>query len=195
MMIKTFVSRAALVLILLALTGVDCNSAPEPVRNRVTGSAGEDGPTPPEIRCAAAQGKDGRPIVRFKVRNVGTETIHILAGRGMPYELARDSNMLVILQGVNKPEPGVIYELQPIPPTRPLAPGAGLAWDVPVGEKMLPDHYLLRPAPASLLHGMIHVRCEVGWGAIPTRPGQMSLDELFAWQRIESYGPFDLVLP
>lgn len=195
MITKTFASRTALLLMLLALTSVNCNSAPEPARNHVIGSGGEDGPTPPEIRCAAAQGKDGQPIVRLKIRNIGAETIHILAGRGMPYELARDSNMLVILQGIHKPEPDVIYEPQGVPPTRPLAPGAGLVWDVPVGEKMLQDHYLRRPAPASLLHGMIHVRCEVGWGTIPTRPGQMSEDELFAWQRIEGYGPFDVVLP
>lgn len=183
------------VLGVVAVTTTDCNSVREPVRNHFTGSADKDNPTPPEIRCTAAQTNDGQPIVRLQIRNVGTETIHILADRGMPYQLARDSNTLVIVQGINKPETDVVYEMAGVPSTRPLAPGRGLAWDVPVGRKMLQDHYLRRPAPASLQHGTIHVRCEVGWGPLPTRPDKMSLDEVLAWQRIEGYGPFDIVLP
>jgi hypothetical protein len=186
---------AAFMLGIVSLTSMGCNSAHEPVRNHIIGSADKDNLVPPEIRCTAAEPHDGQVIVRLQIRNVGTETIHILADPGMPYQLARDSNTLVIIQGINKPEADVVYEMAGVPSTRPLTPGRGLAWDVPIGSKMLQDHYLRRPAPASLQHGTIHVRCEVGWGPLPTRTDQMSLDEVLAWQRIEGYGPFDIVLP
>jgi hypothetical protein len=179
--------------IILALAS--CNTVSGPVENRAPGVGVDLGPTPPEIRCSTMPGKDAQPVVRLEIRNTGTETIHILADRGMPYQLAGDSNNLTILQGLNKPEPNAIYEMIGIPPTRPLAPGKGLAWNVPVGEKILQDHYLRRPAPASLLHGTIHVRCEVGWGVKPVRPDEMTLDNVLSWQRLQGYGPFDVVLP
>jgi hypothetical protein len=69
--------------------------------------------------------------------------------------------------------------------TRPLA-------------KMLRDHYGEQPASDALLHGIVHLRCDVGWGTTPitaaSRRG-MSIHQLLAWQQITRFGPFDAVLP
>lgn len=179
----------------MMLSIINCSSVPGPVENHVTGSLAKVGPTPPEIHCSPGHNKDMESVVRLEIRNVGQDTIYILADLGMPYQLADNSNNLTIFQGLNKPEPNAIYEMAGVPPTRPLAPGKGLVWNVPLGERILQDHYLRRPAPVSLLHGTIHVRCEVSWGVTPVRPDEMTLEDVLAWQQIHGYGPFDVFLP
>jgi hypothetical protein len=105
---------------------------------------------------------------------------------------------LVILHGVNPPDPNRLHNMIEIPLTRPLAPGERLAGQQVLPAKMLRDHYGEQPAPDALLHGTIQVRCDVGWGTSPitaaSRRG-MSIQQLLAWQQITSFGPFDVVLP
>jgi len=153
---------------------------------------------PPEIHCAAAPTDDGRTIVRYQIRNVGPEVIHILDGQRMPYRLATAANTLEILHGINPPDPDKLYNMIEIPLTRPLAAGESFAGEVVLPTKTLRDHYGEQPTPDSLLHGTIQVRCEVGWGptAITAADrGRMSIQQLVAWQQLTGCGPFNVVLP
>jgi len=149
------------------------------------------------MRCAAIPAGDGGVVVRYEIRNVGSETIYILDGRRMPYVFARDPNTLVIFQGVNTPRLGSIYEFPRIALTRPLVPAATITGEVVLPPKQLHDHYYIHPTPPNLQHGTIQVRCEVGWGTTSiTNLDQVSMRELLVeWQKVVGYGPFEVVLP
>src|ERR1051325_10705287 len=82
----------------VAMLAVGCGTAPEPLRNHASGSPLK---ISPEVACMNAQTPDRYPIIRYQVRNISSETVYILDGDRMPYQIADDSNMLVILQGVN----------------------------------------------------------------------------------------------
>ena len=187
-----------LVPVILMMLLFGCNSRSDRLRNKANVASENSAPIPPEIHCAAARTDEGVVIIRYHIRNAGTATIHILDGRRMPYQIARDPNTLIVLQGVNPPDPpGALYELPEIPLTRPLASGEVFTGEVALPTKMLRDHHTgLRPTPPTLLHGTIHIRCEAGWGATPiTAREHMTMSELFAWQQLTGYGPFDVVLP
>lgn len=213
------VSLPALTLAVMA--GIQCKSPTEPVRQHTgeaTSKAGsstpeavpESGPTaaagtsgatrdaapPPEVRCHPTTTSDGRIVVRYEIRNLGTETIHLFGERRMPYQLARDERTLVILHGLNIPDPDTIYAISTIPPTRPLTPGGIVTGEAVLGQKVLRNHFDGQLAPQSLQHGTIHVRCDVGWGLTPITEGKrMTMDEFIRWQRLTTYGPIDVVLP
>ena len=199
-MITTGTTPRAVVLAiaLTAPTLAECNSAPESAHNRATDTIRMDGPKPPEIDCATVRSNDGHTRVRYEIRNAGAETIYMQNGRRMPYQFARDANTLVIIQGVNRGEPGTIYEMFERPLTRPLAPGTTFAGEVVLGANVLHDHYGGRAAPQSLQHGTFQVVCEVGWGLTPITEAvqrTMSGSELFAWQQVSTSKPLTVVLP
>ncbi len=181
-----------------ALAATTCEPPREVLRNTATRRTEGTGLIPAEIRCAAEPTSDGRIIVRYQIRNVGLETIHILDGRHMPYQLALDPTTLVILHGVNPPEPGKLYNMIDIPLTRPLAAGQRFGGEVVLPTGTLRDHFRRHPIPASLAHGTIQVRCEVGWGVSPITAAnrlQMTMPRLLAWQQIARYGPISVTLP
>ena len=190
---------AALVVMPLSMVASGCGAPPPPgvpLHNERAERDREERPRPPEVLCSAGQSMDGHAIVRYLVRNVGRETLHVLDGSRMPYQIARDDHTLVILHGVNGPVPDHILVGVEIPLTRPLAPGEVFIGEARIGEPSLRNHYEARPAPPSLLHGPIRVRCEVGWGTTPIVEGrEPSIRQLLAWQQLAGDGPFDVVLP
>jgi hypothetical protein len=174
-------------------TGCNANSGPSVP---IAGTTAKPGVLAPEIRCTAARADDGQSVIRYEIRNVGSETIYIPSGRHMPYVLARDPDTLVIMQGVNRPDPNAIYEMPQIALTRPLAPAGALAGEVALPPKMLRDHFDAHPTPPRLLHGAIQVRCEAGWGTTAiTKRDQMSIHDFYTWQSMVGAGPFQVVLP
>lgn len=172
-----------------------CNSSSGP-SVPITGTAVKPSVLPPEIRCAEARADGGQSLIRYEIRNVGSETIYIPDGRQMPYVLARDPDTLVIMQGVNRPDPNTIYEMLPIALTRPLAPGDVLTREVALPPKMLRDQFDVHPTPPSLLHGAIQISCEAGWGTTAiTKRDQMSIHDFYVWQNTVAVGPFQVILP
>jgi hypothetical protein len=110
--------------------------------------------------------------------------------------LARDPHTLVIMQGVNRPDPNTIYEMLPIALTRPLAPGEVLTREVALPPKMLRDQFDVYPTPPSLLHGAIQIVCEAGWGTTAiTNRDQMSIRDFYMWQSMVTVEPFLVTLP
>jgi hypothetical protein len=157
----------------------------------------KDRPMSPELQCAAAPLDDGRTRIRYQLRNTGAAAIHVLESRRMPYQLVSDEATLVILHGVNPPDPDTLYNMIEIPTTRPVAPGEAFEGEVVLPLEMLRDHYGERRAPERLRHGKIQVRCEVGWGTTPITEAErakMSIQSLLTWQQLTRHGPFEVVL-
>jgi hypothetical protein len=187
-------SRHAMVAFAVLATG--CNSTPD-VSRPDTSPMRKDHVMAPDIQCSARTADDGRVVVHYEIRNAGTEPIHVIDSKRLPYQLA-DGAMLVILHGVNPPDPHRLYNLIEIPLTRPLAPGEQIA-----GEQLLPmarlrDHYSEEAAPAGLLHGRIQVRCDIGWGTTPITAASrrtMSIQQLLAWQQLTRSAVLEVVLP
>lgn len=151
----------------------------------------------PEIHCSATPAQDGRVVIRYEIHNAGTDPIHLIDGKRLPYQIV-DGTTLVILHGVNPPDPDRLYNMIEIPLTRLLASGERVTGEQTLPMKTLRDHYGEQAAPATLLHGTIQVRCDVGWSTTPitaaSRRG-MSIQQLLAWQQVASFGPFPVVLP
>ncbi len=135
---------------------------------------------PLEVDCTATV--DG---VDVRIHNRSDTTVHLLDGDRMPYVL-RASDELVVLFGVNPPDPDLDYLGIEIPSTRPLAPGATEEHRVALRPLWLRDHYSSERSPTEL-HGDTTVHCEVGWGESPITDEtarRMSITSLVEWQRI-----------
>lgn len=183
-------------LVVLALSGIGCTSTPDASRARDS-SPRKDRVMAPEIRCSTKPADDGRVTVHYEIHNTGSEAIHVIDSKRLPYQIA-DGETLVILYGVNSPDPNRLYNMIEIPLTRPLAPGERIAGEQALPVALLRDHYGEQPAPGTLLHGTVHARCDVGWGTTPitaaSRRG-MSIQQVVAWQQVARSEPFDVVLP
>jgi hypothetical protein len=186
-------SRHAMVM--LALLAAGCNSAPEESRPD-TSPMRKDRLMAPDIQCST-ETVDGRVVVHYEIRNAGTEPIHLIDGKRLPYQLT-DGATLVVLHGVNPPDPDRLYNMIEIPLTRPLAPGERLAGEQVLPPAMLRDHYGEQPTPAALQHGRIQVRCDVGWGTTPITAASrrtMSIQQLLAWQQVTRSTALEVVVP
>jgi hypothetical protein len=187
-------SRHAIVALALLATG--CNSTPD-ASHPDTSPMGKERVMAPDIQCSARTAEDGRVVVHYEIRNAGTEAIHVIDSKRLPYQLA-DGATLVLLHGVNPPDPDRLYNLIEIPLTRALAPGEQIAGEQSLPITTLRDHYGDQPAPAALLHGRIQVRCSIGWGTTPITAASrrtMSIQQLLAWQQLTRSAVLEVVLP
>lgn len=139
-------------------------------------------------------GKSGRQIIELQIRNNSPTTIHIFDSSRMPYRIMEDDKTLLILYGVNPPDPNKFYYGIEIPLTRPLRTGEEVSVSVDINPLYLGDHYESHRQP-TLLHGRITVIGQVGWGMTPIvaadRP-RMSIQRLLDWQSLSSSEPITL---
>ena len=142
------------------------------------------------VSCTTATGDDGEITVRVVIENVSDATLHIFDRARMPYLLEEDGT-LVILYGVNPPDPNREYFVIEIPSTQALPPGARVEDEVSLTPLRLGDHYSLPRERNSAVtrHGAVTVRCEVGWGQTPILPAPeeehvRNIDRLLAWQQL-----------
>jgi hypothetical protein len=143
-----------------------------------------------QVRCTPVV--DG---VDVRITNEGDEGVHLLDGERMPY-LLRTDDALVVLFGVNPPDPDLDYLGIDIPLTRPLPAGGVEEHRVTLRPLWLRDHYSSERDPVPL-HGAVDVRCEVGWGRTPItaeRAREMSITSLLEWQRLARSEPVRLRL-
>ena len=159
-------------------------------------------PTEPlRISCTPSTGEAGELTVRVVIENVSDGTLHIFDSPRMPYLLEEDGD-LVILYGVNPPDPNVDYFVIEIPPTQALAPGERVEDTVSLRPLHLGDHYGLpreRNSPVTR-HGAITVHCAVGWGDTPILPAPeeqdvRNINELLAWQQLSRAEPIQVEFP
>lgn len=140
-------------------------------------------------------------MVRVAIKNVSEEPLHIFDSPRMPYVLEQEGE-LVILYGVNPPDPNVEYFMIEIPATRLLPAGAEVTDVVRLTPLHLGNHYSLprERNPAVTRHGEVTVHCEVGWGRTPILPAQeeqtvRNIQQLMAWQALSRAKPIPVQFP
>jgi hypothetical protein len=134
--------------------------------------------------------------VDVRIRNRSDAPVHLLDGPRMPYLLRPSGDEIVVLFGVNPPDPDLDYLGIEIPLTRPLAPGEEVRHHATVSPLQLRDHYSTERTAVEL-HGPVTVRAEVGWGETPITEHdarRISITSLLEWQRLASSEPVRLDL-
>lgn len=104
----------------------------------------------------------GRAAVRVRLVNGSDLEVHLFDGPRMPYLIREEDGMLLVLYGVNPPDPELDYFGIEIPLTKPLPAGESVEHEVRLSPLHLHDHYEADRA-ATELHGTVTVLCEVGW--------------------------------
>jgi hypothetical protein len=149
------------------------------------------------VTCEAVSGGDGTLAVSYAVTNRGQAAIHLFESARMPYVLREGDANLVLLHGVNPPDPNIDYPMIEIPTTRPLEPGATYSARVPLVPLVLRDHYQRQRQP-TVLHGPVSLVCRVGWGSTPITPKErmsMAIQALLAWQHLSEAPRITLLFP
>lgn len=163
-----------------------------------TPSAPDD---PLRASCTSAISDDGALAVRVTVENVSDDTLYILDSPRLPYLLEENGDLL-ILYGVNPPDPNVEYYFIEILPTRPLPPGKRVELEVSLTPLRLGDHYGLprERNPVVEKHGPVTVHCEVGWGRTPILAREKeqhvrNITQLIEWQQLSRAEPVQVQFP
>ncbi len=168
-----------------------------------TSTATPSAPAKPlRVRCMPSTGDAGEITVHVSIENVSDDTLYLFDSPRMPYLLEEEDGDLVILYGVNPPDPNLDYYMIEIPPTQALPPGEWMEDEIRLTPLRLGDHYSLpreRNSPVSR-HGAVTVRCEVGWGKTPILPAPEEQDvhninDLLAWQELSRAEPIQVKFP
>jgi len=115
----------------------------------------------------------------------------------MPYVLAPSKHSLVILYGVNAPDPNIDYNVIEIPPTKELASKATLEGTVALTPLILRDHFSSGRTETKL-SGEVSVVFQLGWGATPIQKDDAhitNINALLKWQTLVSSEPIKVRLP
>ncbi len=119
----------------------------------------------------------------------------------MPYLLEQDDD-LVILYGVNPPDPNTEYYMIEIPTTNLLSPGAKVEDEVSLTPLRLGNHYSLprERNPVVARHGTVTVHGQVGWGRTPILPSPeersvRNINHLMEWQQFSRAEPIQVQFP
>ncbi len=154
------------------------------------------------LRISCAPIAEGDTLaVRVVVENVSDDTLHIFNSWRMPYLLEENGDLL-ILYGVNPPDPNTDYYMIEIPPTQALPPGERGELEVSLTPLRLGDHYSLPRERNSVVtrHGATTVQCAVGWGYTPILPAPdeqqvHNINQLIAWQQLSRAEPVEAQFP
>jgi len=135
---------------------------------------------------------DGATL-HVRIENDSDTTAHVLDGERMPYVI-RDDDGLLVLFGVNPPDPDTDYYMVEIPTTRPLEAGEAVEHDVVLDPVPFHDHYTYDTDEVPL-ERPVTVRCEVGWGDTPILAAEQhlySIESVIAWQQLTAAAPVTL---
>ncbi|MBE9129620.1 MULTISPECIES: hypothetical protein [unclassified Coleofasciculus] len=152
---------------------------------------------PIQVVCSSITNDEGQRSVAYQIENVSDSTIHIFDSQRMPYLLQQDDETLVVLHGVNSPDPDKDYYAIEIPITKPVEPGEVVNYEVSLMPLYLKDHYETQRNPTEL-QGSVTVRCQVGWGETPILASERhtkSINSLLEWQHITEAEPIEVKLP
>ncbi len=153
------------------------------------------------VVCTPLTGDGGEVTVRVIIENVSDSALHIFDSWRMPYLLEQDGDLL-ILYGVDPPDPNMNYFMIEIPATKILPPGEQVEIQVGLTPLCLGNHYSLprERNPAVTKHGAVIVHCEVGWGrtpilSSPEEQNVLNINQLMAWQEISRAEPVQVQFP
>jgi len=153
---------------LVVLAGIAACSHPSPPQPDEVSPMNKIDSSSEAIHATLRVTGSGTPelAVHWQIHNQGQETAHVLHGSRMPYLLLEDERTLVVLHGVNPPDPDIDYNVIEIPTTRALAPGQSLTGTVPLVPLVLRHHFEQERAPRPM-SGDLQVVFEVGWTRAP----------------------------
>jgi hypothetical protein len=128
-------------------------------------------------------GSEGTLRLHLSVENKAEDTLHIFDSARMPYLILQDDGSLLVLHGVNAPDPDIDYTFIEIPVTQALPPGGPWESSVALAPLMLSDHYGAA-RKATVLQGDVQVHCQVAWGKTPILPADRNrpIQDLLDWQ-------------
>jgi hypothetical protein len=149
------------------------------------------------LTCQLNLENPDQPSLSVDFCNGMPETIHVIDSPRLPYFILREDGSLLILFGVNPPDPDIDYGMIEIPLTRPLPPGESVSWQVDLVDFHLKDHYQAAWEPAEL-HGPVPVVVQVGWGATAIDPkvrSRTNINTLLDWQNLTECAAGEVVFP
>ena len=152
---------------------------------------------PLQVSCSSIINDSGQASVRYQIKNVADSTIHIFDSPRMPYLLLQEDKSLLVLHGVNPPDPDIDYYMIEIPITRPVKPGEVVSYEVSLVPLYLRDHYQKQSKPTEL-HGSLTIHCQVGWGETPILESERhtkSINTLLDWQHMTKAEAIQVNLP
>lgn len=141
--------------------------------------------TPVALSCSI-QAEGAQRTLNFEVRNTSDAAIHVFDSDRMPYRILEADGTLLVLNGVNAPDPNVDYNFIEIPLTQELAPGASLAGQVELTPLLLADHYEKQRTPTEM-NGSVQVKFQYAWGLTPITKLdriQLSVTQVLEWQNL-----------
>ena len=128
---------------------------------------------------------EGTLHLHLTVENTAADTLHIFDSARMPYLILQDDGSLLVLHGVNAPDPDIDYPMIEVPVTQAMAPGAKWETTVVLAPMVLADHYQ-QARTATALQGQVQVHVQVAWGRTPILPAdraRLSIQALLDWQQ------------
>src|SRR6185503_20523718 len=106
---------------LLSFIANGCGSASESLGNTdVENTTRVESSVSPRVRCSIDSLSPDSFRITYEIYNSLQDTIHVMGGKNLPYQLARNTNTLVILHGIHAFEPNRLPHIVEIPVTRPL---------------------------------------------------------------------------
>ncbi len=150
-----------------------------------------------QVKCSFVADALGAALLRYRIKNTAVVTLHLFDSPRMPYLLLQADGSLLVLHGVNPPDPEREYFLIEIPITQPILPGEVIEHHVSLAPLVLKDHYKTQRTPPEL-HGRVKVHCQVGWGETPILASErhkISISMLLAWQHLVEAKVIQVDLP
>ena len=154
------------------------------------------------LDCIPSIQEHGKVIVTMKIKNVSHTTLHIFDNTRMPYLLQQDDDSLLILYGVNPPDPLKNYFMIEIPITKPIQAGETIEEEVSLTPLYFGDHYGLNrhSNTPKQRYGPTTIQCQVGWGHTPILSHKKEKDvtninALLEWQQLTSTDLFEIDFP
>ena len=150
-----------------------------------------------QVSCSCIAEAPGAISIRYRIENSSMMTLYTFDSPRMPYILLQADGSLLVLHGVNPPDPDLDYYMIEIPITRPIQPGEAVDRQVSLTPLYLSDHYETQRTPTEL-HGAVKVHCHVGWGETPILASErhtLSITMVLAWQHIAQAEAIQIDLP
>lgn len=133
----------------------------------------------------------------YEVKNLSNAPVHLFVGDRMPYKFQQEDGSVLILHGVNAPDPEMDYYFIEIPLTRALEPGATALFYTQLHPFVQGDHYGTAYEAANL-HGELTVGLEVGWTATAITEANrhtLSIQQVLQAQRLVAAAPIQVRFP
>lgn len=138
--------------------------------------------------------EDGNLILKYTVENISETTVHLFESIRMPYLILQEDGSLLVLHGVNPPDPMINYYSIEIPVTRPLEAREILHFEATLNPFTQANHYETYPKPTPL-SGEKKVVVQVAWGTEPILKEElndMNINLVLAWQNLVSSDPIQV---